>query len=86
MASESREPETTTKMKGDEMTTATKTYRVYETMAGVGALNTGSEYIEAASAQEAAEEAAEERRGNPECEGYVMVATDDNGDSAEAAV
>lgn len=61
-------------------------YRVYETTKEAGALGTGSEMIDAASAKEAAEIAAEERRGNPECEGYVMVATDDDGDSAEAAV
>lgn len=66
-----------------------KKYRVYEVVrngGGFDSIGTGSEYVEADSPEEAAEEAAEDRRGDPTYEGVVIVATDDNGDSATSDV
>lgn len=74
------------------MTEAIKTtqYRVYETVrnsgGGMESLGTDWEYVEAETADAAAEIAAAERRDIEECEGIIMVATDDDGDSGSAEV
>lgn len=69
------------------MTTATKTYRVYEAFrnaaGGVEGCGTGSEEFEATSAMEAAQMAADDWDWDREDwdGGDVIVATDDEGDS-----
>ena len=67
-----------------------KNYRVYETFrnngGGLDSCGTDWEYIEAESAQDAADQAAQEREGVKGCEGLTIVATDDDGESATADV
>jgi hypothetical protein len=66
------------------------TYRVYQTIrnaaGGLDSLQAGSEHIQAATAQDAANQYAAELRDAGECEDQVVIATDDNGDSATADV
>jgi len=65
-------------------------YRTYETIrnaaGGLDSCGTDWQYIEADSAADAAREAAEELRSIPDCRGEIVVATDDDGDSAECEV
>jgi len=65
-------------------------YRIYEATrnaaGGLEGLGTGWDHIEAQTAQDAAERAAQERANWPETDGLVVVATDDAGESATADV
>lgn len=65
------------------------TYRIYEAKknngGGLESLGTGWEYIDAGSAQEAADMAVMAREDDEE-DAIVIVATDDDGDSAVAYV
>ncbi len=65
-------------------------YRTYETYrnSGGGLDPTGEDWgeIEAKTAQNAADQAAIDRKALGGCDGLVMVATDDDGDSAQADV
>ena len=65
-------------------------YRTYECYrnSGGGLDPTGEDWgeIEAKTAQDAAAKAAANRKALGGCDGLVMVATDDNGDSAQADV
>ncbi len=67
-----------------------KTYRCYENernaVGGLDGLGTGWGWVDAATAQKAADEYAASVRGIKDCRGNVVVATDDDGDSAEAIV
>lgn len=71
-------------------TTNLTTYRVYQTIrnaaGGLDSVGNGSETIQAATAQDAANEYAEQLRDAGECDGVTVVATDDAGDSATADV
>jgi hypothetical protein len=66
------------------------TYRVYQTIrnaaGGLDSLQAGSEHIQAATAQDAADQYADQLRETDECDGVTVVATDDAGDSATADV
>lgn len=76
--------------------TSTKTWRCYEAHRNAGGGLDGAgcdnEYVTAASAQDAADEYAETLRdaylssGDDDLDGIVVIATDDDGDSAESEV
>ena len=70
------------------VTLQSRQYRCYQTVRNAGGgldgigMGEDSEYISAATAQEAADEYAEQLREIDECEGVTVIATDDAGDSA----
>ena len=72
------------------VTLQSRQYRVYQTTrnaaGGLDSVGNGSETVQAATAQEAADQYAADLRDAGECDEITVVATDDAGDSATADV